>query len=133
MPSDGDEVVARGDDLGDVSLLFPRERDALLAQRFKAIILHRCIPGLEIIGGRTSALRRFPWSTAVQTSTNAVIDCQRRLSRLPILEEPFPGQQAAALFHVEHAIHNTVVTEKAFQLLRCCDVMIDHRQFPGVW
>jgi hypothetical protein len=50
MPSDGDEVVARGDDLGDVSLLFPRERDALLAQRFKAIILHRCIPGLEIIG-----------------------------------------------------------------------------------
>jgi hypothetical protein len=30
MPSDGDEVVARGDDLGDVSLLFPRERDALL-------------------------------------------------------------------------------------------------------
>jgi hypothetical protein len=52
---------------------------------------------------------------------------------LPILEEPFPGQQAAALFHVEHAIHNTVVTEKAFQLLRCCDVMIDPRQFPGVW
>ena len=51
--------------------------------------------------------------------------------RRPVLEEPFPGQPAAALLQVEDAVDDAVMSDRAFEVLGGREVMVDHRQLRG--